>query len=113
MTTQHTPGPWVAKETFPNSHCWNVTGPKIEKTPWGLPIVPGIAYVTAAWDFENVAAAANARLIAAAPDFLSAAKQVIDAWAHGDFVSSNKADKDNGNKAIAELARAIAKARGE
>jgi hypothetical protein len=78
MTTTHTPGPWIADKLldrnayniFASGHCTAL-----------LTLEPG-KYDGASPLCRNVAA--DARLIAAAPDLLAALKTVADYWAGGD-----------------------------
>lgn len=95
--SNHTPGPWVAKQEFANR--WRIeshaNGPEF------IPISVGIACTTilevgcADEDTE-----ANARLMAAAPDLLAALKHCLQE--HGGFTIKGKTERI----ALAALAKA-------
>jgi len=95
MTQTHTPGPW--SHANPNvAGNMNVRGDGKD-----------IACVYAPeWGYDaptnRLESAANARLIAAAPDLLEAGEAVIAAWESGDLAA-----------AVHSLDAAIAKARGQ
>lgn len=79
MTTQtHTPGPWTRQpdQRFRNDQSAGVKGPN------GL-------YIAAALDFNrtdrDAEVEANAHLIAAAPDLLTALKLLMSKVDHGDY----------------------------
>lgn len=76
MSTKHTPGPWVARQEFKNR--W-----RIEAMPNGPDFVPlsvGLACTTVLEaGVDDSSTEANARLIAAAPDLLSALRDLVKA----------------------------------
>lgn len=103
----HTPGPWTAYSTA-KTGSWavaQVDGPRICAMPHPHPKAP-IAKPLAAWHTD----AANARLIAAAPDLLAALEETLSAIEA--FPASGLKVKPNGGIAKA-LRAAIAKARGD
>lgn len=102
MGNQPTPYPWEARQASHNKDLWEVMGPP-ENIGTGIPTRALIATTSKA----------NADLIVAYHNLLEKAKKVINAWSHGDFVSLNQADRNNGNRALGDLARAISEAKGE
>lgn len=66
---QHTPGPWTLHTTGSDGHGWVVQHP-VDGAYRGVAQVRG----------SSRQAQANARLIAAAPDLLAAAEEVMDRW---------------------------------
>ena len=93
MTSQHTPGPWTYHyEPKLNRHVVRA----------GFAGERGICstYGAGAKSYE---CAANARLIAAAPDLLAALEAVADYWAGGDVPEALDT----------QMSAAIAKARGQ
>lgn len=111
---KHTPGPWTWVEGERLSHdapgwvSWSVA-PAIV-TDCGEPVVE---------DAESISPA-NARLIAAAPDFFASAKSLIEAWdartTGAQQIVTGKSDADlqkQAMDAIEGLRAAIAKATGE
>jgi hypothetical protein len=91
MGAKHTPGPWSANEYLPGD-CWHISYGK--RGNW-------IAEV--AVDGDQKGAAADARLIASAPDLLEALQSLLDILAEG-FISETHIDAARA---------AIAKATGE
>ena len=71
MSGKHTPGPWVARESFYPRHrvIYGQDGHEVCTTPWGI-ASGGI-----------LMGDANARLIAAAPELLSALRELVEAVA--------------------------------
>lgn len=99
----HTPGPWDFKNHgadhfFATNHQYGVAS--LNKPTRWVAQVEGL----------GVEAAANARLIAAAPDLLAALKDLL--WM-ADAEPTTEEDVEWGKKAIAAAKAAIAKANGE
>ena len=100
--SEHTPGPWRDW----NKSCGAVMAPK-KKDTWGSRAVALVTH----WPSEEERAA-NARLIAAAPDLLDALEKLVGScpplgpWDEEDWGSPS-------NDAMAVAAAAIAKAKGE
>jgi hypothetical protein len=93
MNTKHTPGPWLFVES---RDVWSDADSREERedaSPWC------IATVHARED--KAVRAANARLIAAAPDLLEALREVAEFWAGGD------APQELTDKINAALAKAV------
>lgn len=77
--SKHTPGPWVARQEFANR--WRIESHA--KGPEFIPISVGLACTTILEvGCSNEDTAANARLIAAAPDLLQLAFQYRDDLRH-------------------------------
>lgn len=90
MSAQHTPGPWVAKESPESEHFfWIVTGPRL--------------HIGVSTDRSK----ADACLIAAAPELLSALQYVVARLGGGSITSL---DVDH---AISAARAAIAKTEGQ
>ena len=87
--TKHTPGPWSADEYVSPPHTWFIRGPNLEK------IVSGP---------QPPLTAANACLIAAAPELLDALAVMLKAYDFGEQFTPNHP--------IAIARAAIAKATG-
>ena len=114
MTTQyaqHTPGPWVAD------------GPVVEH--FDAPMKPDIAFCAQGIignlpPNDSLEAAANARLIAAAPDLLDACKDALIALdvrrlGHMEFCGSCEREISHGHRSggpVPTLQEAVAKAEG-
>lgn len=94
-TAKHTPGPWEL--THYVSGTW-VVAPKADSVEITVCCLPN----------ETVHSTANARLIAAAPDLLEAAKAILQAWQ-----DSPKSHQPHWSKAVNAAAHAIRKAEGE
>lgn len=80
MTAQHTPGPWEARNDHPTSACLHVTdsrGGDVATVFFAPEEDPDSRYLPVR--------AANARLIAAAPDLLAACRAVESAQRGGDY----------------------------
>jgi len=112
--SRHTPGPWEARQEFANR--W-----RIESRALGeeyLPVSVGLACTTVLEvGVNNEHTAANARLIAAAPDLAGTGAFLLERLA--DFENRISTDEDarefHGHvaPAIANFRNAIAKARGQ
>lgn len=104
METKHTPGPW---EVFSNSFI--EAGVRAANNPYGTDFEFRIAEVSGDWRDEpkGGAAAANARLIAAAPELLEALTAMVDA--HDRWLGS---DRPDAKEAMKRARAAIAKAEG-
>jgi hypothetical protein len=74
MTTTHTPGPWARKRRSPKTLI-------ISRL-----VFAGDDLIAAVHDLDDAGreAAANARLISAAPELLAVLQDVADYWAGGD-----------------------------
>lgn len=82
MSAQHTPAPWTAERD--PSHfdtLSNVTGgSQLKKVGWKAELMVSVG------GYADVATQeANTRLIAAAPELLSAAKAVVERWVSTDW----------------------------
>lgn len=100
MTVQHTPGPWVAGGLYSIVGDLQRGGPNRE----GVPVAPLVARVA-----ERHERAANAFLIAAAPELLAA---LGDAEPLIRMVTEQTGDVAHG-RLLAAVQSAIAKAKGE
>jgi len=102
MTTKHTPGPWTVASTPESTLCvYNV----------GCHLQFPVAFI----GFKAGAEAANARLIAAAPDMLAALRRVaflLDGCKGGKFLCLTP-DSDYGPGTETAVRDAIAKATGD
>ena len=106
MTTQHTPGPWKTK---PSKTPWQAAWADPENVGTTKRITSlyqdnqtaimadgqteAVAFVPE-WGYQS-----DARLIAAAPDLLGAAEQVIASWESGDLAAAVRQLQDAVNKA--------------
>lgn len=92
----HTPGPWEIHDAVATN------------------VIGGLAYRVARCDFDGAEpcpeAMANARLVAAAPDLLTACSAALSLL--GDTRISQRSPGEKGD-VVADLRAAIAKARGE
>lgn len=105
--SKHTPGPWRVEEN--TTLIWGDCNTDDHSTRgMGYPIAEARINPSGNWSTGPYAdeGEANARLIAAAPDLLAAAKNLIDA--HGDGSRYNERPL-----AFASLISAIAKAEGQ
>lgn len=100
MSAPHTPGPWTVDENVPNK-VWDINS---EGRYWKA-VAATTANKMGAGDMTAEEAAANARLIAAAPELLEACKLI--AAANGVVLRS-----DDARAAVAAVVAAIAKATG-
>jgi len=102
MTTKHTPGPWFIRVQDTG---FLIDSPKTQEQPHGR--VATVAQYSYEWAGPMRAEAlANARLIVAAPDLLSALEAMSAEFDSGDV--------NDGEWAVIQKARAaIAKATGE
>jgi hypothetical protein len=112
--TAHTPGPWHTTIASGGGIQLSIPGTGAE---WWSPIVSGegedVAYLPG--EAEDPTVAANARLIAAAPEILNAAKLAVmmlgvEAQVHRENQQPKKAEAVE--KAISVIRAAIAKAEG-
>ena len=102
---KHTPGPWNATKFNP------VTG---DIDDCYLYVEPGIAVIERKVKGRDQHDAANARLIAAAPDLLEAAQlalQIAESWIHDQLDGTSS--MDGALLHLAPVRAAIARARGE
>ena len=99
---KHTPGPWIVRTDLQFDH-----GGAIVSSTYDC--YDNCSNLVAICDVQSMPNAANARLIAAAPDMLAALEIISQSWpAHDSESASPVAD------AMAAKARAaIAKARGQ
>lgn len=75
MTKQHLPGPWLASRNYAGAIFIESARPvRLNTTTAGTPLV---CEVYAHDDAEHFSGAANAQLIAAAPDLLKALQAVV------------------------------------
>lgn len=95
---QHTPGPWNVRYSEDRADAFIECGDRSNITDWAARFIAQ----TYVHDLED---AANARLIAAAPDLLAALQNVIYGW-------DNWAEQGNIEHAIDAARAAIAKATG-
>jgi hypothetical protein len=93
MGAKHTPGPWVADE-YPHGDVWHIRYGK--RGNWLAEVMT---------DGDHKGAAADARLIASAPDLLEALQSLVANLAEGDFISETRIDA-----ARAAIARATGEA---
>lgn len=114
----HTPGPWhfggpVIRDEI-ESFSSVLTNEFFEIAQAGDEIAPGLCVVNTyynPWTDRRTSAAANARLIAAAPDLLTAAEEARREIAH--FLSVDESRKGGlYESALRKLESAIAKAKG-
>ncbi|MCC6355226.1 MAG: hypothetical protein IT577_15145 [Verrucomicrobiae bacterium] len=92
----HLPGPWQSREYLP--HCWAI------EQPGHMPhatVHPRIAHADPEDDdpADVRVAAANARLIAAAPNLLAACRAVADNWETGDLAAAARLCADAAREA--------------
>lgn len=99
--SEHTPGPWSAREKDPNEWCIDANERRLHAGPW-----TSMSVVYGCDDDENgpQIAKANASLIAAAPDLLEALERLV---AGCDRLMVSQID------GLADARGAIAKARGQ
>jgi hypothetical protein len=103
MSTQHTPGPWKAHF----EEAYFVTGPDLGRVAMMMNIKGAHGMGGRRSGDES---AANARLIAAAPDLLEALQDLFEADMEHVLMGDGKDDQI---EAIAKARAAIAKATGE
>lgn len=107
MSDKHTPGPWVSNEDM---EVWSTTPMRFNLTTSGTPM---IASVCRHDDAEvGFPARANARIIAAAPDLLSALV-ALDGYLNNNLSTDYPTGIDLENAAFKAAHAAIAKATGE
>lgn len=119
----HTPGPWIAcgedRGGCECGHVWSVTADApvatVERGVWGdcYPVIKDGSAVMETVEYGVVPepeAAANARLIAAAPDLLEALVDTLDSYVSlvecGDCGSWDPEQEDHVRKARAAIAKA-------
>ncbi len=108
--SKHTPGPWVADWTRAGKTAWKVVGADGR----------GVSTVLVSQDRPAAEKEANARLIAAAPDLLEAAKDVTamlelfaDELRIKESADGISRQSDDAFRKLADLRAAIAKAEAE
>lgn len=101
MSAKHTPGPWEFGHGYtPGASTFDLYG------PGGREVIASAMYENmwlSAYDADTNAA--NARLIASAPDLLEALQSLVANLAEGDFISETRIDA-----ARAAIARATGEA---
>jgi hypothetical protein len=105
MSTQHTPGPWVARQTFSNR--WDIEVLREGLVP--LTIGHVSTAVLGVGTHRADLTEANARLIAAAPDLLEALR---DAYCHITLLATGQRPPCSNAEASEAVGAVIAKATG-
>ena len=107
MMSEHTPGPWIVRlknRKYPTHiyhECWEIKGPKKNHDA-----IATIKYEGFGNSPSKAVREANAKLIAAAPELLEAAEEMMAQMGGGN-------DFTTWETAKARMARAIARAKGE
>jgi len=106
MNTQHTPGPWKARQIFSNR--WDIEGLREGSVPITIGHVS--TAVLGVGTHRADLTEANARLIAATPDLLKALR---DAYCHITLLATGQTPPCSNAEASEAAGAAIAKATGE
>lgn len=93
---KHTPGVWLPSTLQLNKEYWAMLHADTVHT-----VRRGEQVIAAVWGLSNVDAQANARLIAAAPDLLSAIKPLVR-----QLETARKGSQDDVGCALAAIAKA-------